>query len=254
MKESLVELQIQELMTLKELLKQAASPAKASSIGRFFKKNEPSAPLLLGVYTPQIRKIARAWLHIQEETILSLLQSHIHEERVLAILIWVMRYPKMRQSEKERILDLYLGHLQWLNQWDLVDLSAPYLLGKALPREKKASDKSSFERLSQAKKLLSSDDWFCRRVALVASLSLVREGELTIALEFCEQLALDSHDLIQKAVGWVLREVGKKDLATLESFLEKHAHHLPRTSLRYSLERMPSEKRTYYMKIKNPVS
>jgi 3-methyladenine DNA glycosylase AlkD len=241
----------QDLIRLKEALKKASSLNTASSVRRFFKSDAEGAPQLLGVYVPQIREIARSALAIEIDVSLELLHSPVHEERLLALLIWVLRYPKLSESEKEELVDLYLSQLDWVNQWDLIDISAPYLLGKTLPLLAQLDVKNrDSERLLQARALIHSNDWFRRRVPLVASLSLVRKGELDIAMEFCTSLAFDSHDLLQKAVGWVLREVGKKDLERLKAFLDLHAHLLPRTTLRYSLERMLPQEKIHYMDFK----
>ena len=159
----------------------------------------------------------------------------------MALLILAWRYSSSSSSmEKEKIAKFYLEHIKQVNNWDLVDLSAPNILGAHLV------DRD--DRRRPLYRLAGSENVWERRIAIVATLHFIRNGDFSDTLKIAEMLLQDRHDLIHKAVGWMLREVGKRDVAAEEAFLEKHCSVMPRTMLRYAIERLPESKRRRYRK------
>lgn len=215
-----------------------ASPEKARVLMRFFKTGKGQygeGDVFAGVMVPECRKIARRYSHIPLEELEQHLKSHIHEERLIAFLILVEQYK--RSSEKEKIIQFYLHNLQRANNWDLVDLTAPKLLGNYL-LERNASLLS---------KLAQSDNLWERRVAIISTLAFIRESKFEHTLKLVELLMHDKHDLIHKACGWALREIGKKNEKCLETFLKMHYKNMPRTMLRYAIEKFDKERRKKYL-------
>jgi 3-methyladenine DNA glycosylase AlkD len=171
------------------------------------------------------------------------LYSRIHEERLVALLILAWRYSSSASSsreEKEEIVKFYLDHIKQVNNWDLVDLSAPAILGAHLVDSR--DDRRLLYRLAKSKNVWE------RRIAIVATHHFIRNHDFSDTLKIAEILLHDRHDLIHKAAGWMLREVGKRDAAAAEAFLEKHCNVMPRTMLRYAIERLPENKRRRYKK------
>jgi 3-methyladenine DNA glycosylase AlkD len=187
----------------------------------------------LGVSVPQSRKIAKKHQAVDLDAVKVLVHSDIHEERLVGLLILVHKY----DSGDEGIVDFYLENLKHVNNWDLVDLSAPCILGAAL------ADKDR----SLLFKLARSDCLWEKRIAIVATLYFIRRNEFEETIGIAELLLHDRHDLIHKAVGWMLREVGKRDVAVLEKFLSRHHQEMPRTMLRYAIERLPEKKKKFFM-------
>ena len=168
-----------------------------------------------------------------------LLKSNIHEFRLTSVLILVLKYKKEDFDGKKEIVDFYLGHMKNINNWDLVDSSAPYILGDFLLDK----DKSILYRLA------ISDDLWERRTSILSTFAFIKNNKFEDALNIAQILLFDKHDLIHKAVGWMLREIGKRDERTEEEFLEKHYRKMPRTMLRYSIEKFDSDKRNFYWEI-----
>jgi 3-methyladenine DNA glycosylase AlkD len=166
-----------------------------------------------------------------------LLKSEWHEERLVALLHWVQAHSRADDATRVAIHGAYLKHLRWVNNWDLVDSSAEYLVGPHLPR-------GGGPLLTR---LVSSSSLWERRVAMIATFHGIRRGDFEAALRMAKRLLDDDHDLIHKAVGWMLREIGKRDLAVERAFLDEHAARMPRTALRYAIERMPEAERRNYM-------
>ena len=187
---------------------------------------------------PESRKVARKYSQIKLEEVRALLGSSVHEERLVALLILVQKYKSAPDNEKAGIARFYLDNLKGVNNWDLVDLSAPSILGSFLS----GNDRSVLYKLAK-----SSSVWE-RRIAIVSTLQFIRDGEFGDTLKIAEMLLHDDHDLIHKAAGWMLREVGKKNVSAIEAFLEKHCRSMPRTMLRYAVERFPEKKRSDYLK------
>jgi 3-methyladenine DNA glycosylase AlkD len=189
--------------------------------------------VFLGVTVPQSRKIANSYQSADLDSVRELLRSKVHEERLVALLILVGKY----DSGENGIADFYLEHLQYVNNWDLVDLTASNILGKHLDNK----DRSLLYKLAR-----SSNVWE-RRIAIVATYHFIRSNDFGSTFRIAEVLLGDSHDLIHKASGWMLREVGKRNVVLLENFLDHHYKKMPRTMLRYAIERLPERRRKFYI-------
>lgn len=219
------------------------NPHEAQNIMRFFKTDQGQygyGDKFLGIKVPQIRAIAQK--HRQSISINDLQQmllSPYHEVRLCALLIMVYLYEKTPQ--KDDILSLYLKNTTHINNWDLVDLTAPKIIGAHF-LETNAS--------SLIIKLANSSHLWEQRIAIVSQLTPVKAGKIELALELAQKYLTHKHDLIHKATGWILREIGKTNRAALFFFLEKHAADMPRTTLRYAIEKLTSDERHYFMKKK----
>jgi 3-methyladenine DNA glycosylase AlkD len=223
-------------------LQNLADPKKAVILQRFFKTGPGEygeGDVFLGIMVPQSRQVAKKYIGLPLQQVNALLGSNIHEERLVALLILVYKYAHASVKEKSDIARFYLDNLKQINNWDLVDLSAPIILGSFLME----NDRSVLYRLAK------SDNIWERRVAILATMQFIKNGEFSDTLKLARILLRDDHDLIHKAVGWMLREVGKRDLALEEAFLDKHYRVMPRTALRYAIERLPERKKRRYMKI-----
>lgn len=172
------------------------------------------------------------------EDIQTLLDSEIHEERLAALMILTLRFPKADEAEKEAIINIYLKNTKRINNWDLVDLSADRILGAYLFDKEK----------NMPEKLALSDNLWERRIAVMSTFHFIKNNQFDYTLKICRLLINDDHDLIHKAVGWMLREIGKRNLETEEKFLRMHYKKMPRTMLRYAIERFPEKKRLAYLK------
>jgi len=219
-----------------------AGPAKAASSLRFFKTGPGeygAGDEFLGLTVPEIRSLAPQSDSLVEADVLTLLRSNWHEERLLALLIWVRRFVKAKKDEllRERIVDLYLANTKWINNWDLVDSSAPQLLGAWLLRR----DRSVLQTLAKSKSLWE------QRIAVLATQAFIRAGEFDDTVQLCEGFLDHPHDLMHKACGWMLREAGKRDEAVLLAFLDQRAAKMPRTMLRYAIEKLEPAVRKSYM-------
>jgi 3-methyladenine DNA glycosylase AlkD len=224
-------------------LKSMADPDKAAILQRFFKTGPghySEGDIFIGVMVPQSRKIAKKFIQLPLEEVNTLLYSRIHEERLVALLILVWRYRLSSSEEKEEIVKFYLDHIKQVNNWDLVDLSAPNIIGVHLLVDNR--DRTLLYRLAR------SENVWERRIAIVATHYFIRKGYFSDTLKIAEMLLQDRHDLIHKAAGWMLREVGKRDAVTEEEFLEKYSGVMPRTMLRYAIERLPESKKRHYKK------
>jgi 3-methyladenine DNA glycosylase AlkD len=227
-------------------LKSMADPYKAAILQRYFKTGlgqYGEGDIFIGVTVPQSRKVAKKFSQLHLVEVKMLLYSHIHEERLVALLILVWRYSSALSSreEKEEIVKFYLDNIKQVNNWDLVDLSAPNILGAHLINR----DRRLLYRLAR------SENVWERRIAILATYHFIRNGDFSDTLKIAEMLLQDRHDLIHKAAGWMLREVGKRDVASEEVFLDKHRSVMPRTMLRYAIERLPESERRRYKK--NPI-
>lgn len=213
-----------------------ADPLRASHSLRFFKTGKGEygeGDRFLGITVPVLRKTALRYRTLDLDDIGRLLASPLHEYRLAALEILVWQYEKAGEECRERIVEFYLAHTAGVNNWDLVDASAPYIVGghvKTHPRE-------VLYRLAESPMLWE------RRMAMVSTWALIRAGETEDALRIAEMLIADGHDLIQKAVGWMLREVGRVSRPALLRFLERHYKGMPRTALRYAIEHLPPERR-----------
>lgn len=226
---------------IKADLRAHASPEKAKASAWFFKTGKGQygeGDKFLGVTVPEQRAISKKYYKdISLEDTIKLLQSPWHEERLTALFILVLQYKKGEPDQKKLIASYYHKQRAWVNNWDLVDSSASYILGDYLINHSRAV----LYRLAASKSVWD------RRIAIISTFAFVARGELEDSIKIAELLLNDKHDLIQKAVGWVLREVGKKDKQELITFLDKHAKVMPRTMLRYSLERLSLAEKQHYM-------
>ena len=226
-------------MGIKEDLLKLGDPEKAKILLRFFKTGKGEygeGDRFLGVSLPNQRLVAKRYAHVSLAELQSLLSSKTHEFRLTALIILVHKYKKA--EDKKPVVDFYLKNVRQVNNWDLVDLSAPNILGKHLLDKKR----------DLLYKMAASDNIWGRRIAIISTLEFIRNDEFADTLKISETLLKDKHDLIHKAVGWMLREVGKRDVAVLEAFLNKHCKVMPRTMLRYSLEKFDPKKREFYMR------
>jgi 3-methyladenine DNA glycosylase AlkD len=210
-----------------------AAPAKAASSLRFFKTGPGEygeGDEFLGLTVPEIRSLVPQSDDLSEADVLTLLHSEWHEERLMALLIWVRRFVKAKKDEllRERIVDLYLANTKWINNWDLVDSSAPQLLGAWLLKR----DRSVLQTLAKSKNLWE------QRIAVLATQAFIRAGEFDDTVQLCEGFLDHPHDLMHKACGWMRREAGKRDEPVLLAFLDQRAAKMPRTVLRYAIEKL----------------
>jgi 3-methyladenine DNA glycosylase AlkD len=226
-------------------LKQKGSKKKAQKSAYFFKTGKGEygeGDRFWGVTVPEERIIAKANRDLKFTEIEKLLKHPFHEARLTGLFILVYKYEKTDDKPKKKIYNFYIRNLKAVNNWDLVDTTAPQIIGDYLERNKK--EKKILYKLSESKNLWE------RRIAIVSTWYFIRKNDFTDTLKISEKLLKDKEDLIHKAVGWMLREVGKRNEKTLLKFLDKHVKRMPRTALRYSLERLSENKRKYYMSVK----
>jgi 3-methyladenine DNA glycosylase AlkD len=222
-------------------LREAADPKKAADLRWFFKTGPGEygeGDVFIGVVTPTMRRIAKEFRDLPLAEVKRLLRSPVHEERSLALMILVGRFQRGDERKRERIFNFYMRHLKQVNNWDLVDGSAPYISGPWLLEH----DKAILYKLARSPRLWD------RRVAMLSAFHFIRCGEFGDALKIAGILVADREDLMHKAVGWMLREIGKRDRDMEETFLKKHYRTMPRTMLRYAIERFPEDLRRSYMK------
>ena len=224
---------------LRKDLYEHSSKDKAKILQGFFKTKRGQygeGDSFLGVTVPMQRKIAKSSItRITLNNIQELLDSRIHEERLVGLLILVEKY----KESPEEIYNFYLAHSKGINNWDLVDLSAPKIVGDYLLDKR---DRKILLKLARSKNLWE------KRIAIVSTWAFIRKGDFEKTLEISRMLRGDKHDLIHKAVGWMLREVGKRDKEVLEDFLEENYSKLPRTMLRYAIERFPEGERKTWLR------
>lgn len=230
------------LASLRKSLRAAARPGDAAFLQRFFKTGPgeyAEGDKFLGVRVPPVRRLVRGSDSLAEANIISLVESPYHEERLLGLLIWVRRYEKAGEPGRSAIYQAYLARTAFINNWDLVDSSAPQIVGAWLLEHPR--DRRILHNLSASGLLWD------RRIAMLATFAFIRAGEYTVATDIATRLIHDPHDLIHKAVGWMLREAGQRDLEVLRSFLETHAATMPRTALRYAIEKLPPAERAQWL-------
>ena len=224
-------------------LREKSIPEKAAFFPKFFKAfpgGYGEGDLFLGVKVPDQRKIAKQFFkEISLKELSELVQNPYHEMRLTGLMALVYRYEKCKtEEEKEKLVDFYLAHLDYVNNWDLVDTSCHHILGAYyLKREK-----SLFYELA------NSGHLWRQRVAMISSYHWIKRGDFKDALALAEQLKNHPHDLMHKAVGWMLREIGNQDFDVEMGFLKKHYQSLPRTALRYAIEKFPEELRQDFLK------
>ena len=225
-------------------LQSAADPQKAAGQLRFFKTNTGeygAGDQLLGVAVPRLRTISNEfWKKASFDNLTALLGEKTHEYRMVALFILVLQYQKSKNPDKHgQIARFYLDHLDGVNNWDLVDSSAHYILGPWLLEH--PEERSVLERLA-----ISGDLWR-ERVSVMTTFAFIKAGEYNPTLHLAERFLGHPHDLIHKAIGWMLREIGNRDLKTEEAFLKQHYRSMPRTMLRYAIEKFPENLRQAYL-------
>lgn len=222
-------------------LRSMANPEKARFLQRFFKTGPgqyAEGDVFLGLVAPLTRSIAKANKQTPLEELRLLIRSEYHEARLCALLIAVEQFKKAGPGQQKALFDFYLAHTSWINNWDLVDVTCPHLVGAYL------LDKSREPLYTLAQSSLLWD----QRIAMVSTVAFIRRREYADTLVLAGHFLSHTHDLMHKAVGWMLREVGKKDRDTLTAFLEEHLSEMPRTALRYAIEHYPEPQRKAFLK------
>ncbi len=229
-------------MTLQKKFRQLASEEFAEQYQRFFKTGKGEygyGDVFLGIRTPAIRAFVKENRDISLSLAKKCIASRFHEERMLGLLILVDKYARSRdESEKDKIYELYVDNFKYVNNWDLVDVTCPHVVGKHLFEK----DRSPLYQWAL------SDHLWTRRIAIVSNWWFIRNNDVSDVFEISKILLKDEHDLIHKAVGWMLREAGKKDMKKTEAFMKRHYSSMPRTMLRYAIERYPETKRKKYLR------
>jgi 3-methyladenine DNA glycosylase AlkD len=220
----------------------ALGDKKHAAVSQRFFKTEPGeygeGDIFIGIKVPVLRKLAKEYLDLALKDTRKILRSKYHEVRLLALLIMVGQFSRGDEKKKKSIYELYLKNTRYINNWDLVDLSAYHIVGPYL------MDKSR-EPLFE---LANSGSLWERRIAIMSTFYFIKNNEFTDTLEIAGILLSDAEDLIHKAVGWMLREIGKRQLKTEEAFLKRNYKIMPRTMLRYAIEKFPEPKRKRYLK------
>jgi 3-methyladenine DNA glycosylase AlkD len=226
---------------LKQEFTRAANPKRARDLAWFFKTGKGEygeGDKFIGITVPVQRAIAKKFRHLDLADVEKLLESRVHEHRSVGLMILVAQYEAGDTATKQKVFDFYLHHTRCVNNWDLVDGSAPYIVGKHLA--------SRSRRVLY--RLAKSPDLWERRIAMVATAAFIRSGDLKDAFAIATRLLDDKHDLIHKATGWMLREAGKQSRAKLVRFLKRNYSRMPRTALRYAIEHLPAAQRKKALK------
>lgn len=222
-------------------LKELGDPERADHSRRYFKTGKGEygeGDIFLGIRVPEVRSCARRFRETSLEDVLELLKSPYHEARLLSLFMLVARYSKAGDAEKSTIYQAYLDNTRYVNNWDLVDSSASYIVGDYLLER----NRKILYRLARSKSLWE------RRISIISTSRFIRDDDFSDTLAISELLLHDREDLIHKAAGWMLREVGNRDMAVEEAFLARHYREMPRTMLRYAIEKFPEKKRQAYLK------
>ncbi len=227
--------------SLRKELQKKANKKKAKLLQGFFKTGKGEygeGDLFLGITVPEVRKIAKRFKGLELAETSDLMGSKFHEERQACLFILVEKFSRGDEKEKKEIFDFYIQNRKGVNNWDLIDLTAPRIVGAWLD----GKDKSLLYKFARSKNIWE------RRIAVLATFYYIQRGDCADALQIAEILKNDRHDLIQKAVGWMLREVGKRcGKSREEAFLKKYYQIMPRTMLRYAIERFPGKERQKYL-------
>ena len=226
--------------SISKRLKKMGNKERAAISQRFFKTGPGEygeGDIFIGIKVPVLRKLAKEYMNLSLKDVQIILRSNYHEERLLSLLILVDQFSKGDQKKKKSIYELYLKSTRFINNWDLVDLSAHLIAGPYL------MDKSR----APLYELARSDLLWERRIAVMSTFHYIKHDEFSDTLKIAGMLLSDKEDLIHKAVGWMLREIGKRRLQSEEIFLKKHYQKMPRTMLRYAIEKFPEPKRKSYL-------
>ena len=231
---------------IKRELSQLKYPDKAKNLSWFFKTGKGQygeGDIFLGIPVPEQRKVAKKYVDLPLDDLQELLNSKIHEHRFTALVILISKYRKAEESGKKNIFNFILRNTENINNWDLVELSAPRIVGDYLLNRER----------SILYKLARSNSLWERRISILSAFAFIDENDFEDALNISELLLHDEHSLIHKAVGWALREIGKRDQSVEESFLAEHYLHMPGTMLRYAIEKFEEKKRKRYLNKKTAV-
>jgi 3-methyladenine DNA glycosylase AlkD len=229
-----------ELNSFLQEFKQLANPAKNKMMQRFFKTEKGQyghGDVFLGITVPLQRKLAKKYSGLSLFDLQKLLKSKVHEHRLTALIILVRQFQKASQVEKEQIFKFYLANAKRINNWDLVDSSAPQIVGRYLLDKNK----------SILYLLAKSENLWEKRIAILSTQAFIRAGKFEDTFKIAKILMADNHDLIHKAVGWMIREVGNKSLVAEEKFLKRNYKKFHRTALRYAIEKFPEVRRKKYL-------
>ncbi|MFA5953828.1 MAG: DNA alkylation repair protein [Candidatus Pacearchaeota archaeon] len=222
-------------------IKSHENPEKAKIFQRFFKTGKGEygeGDVFIGLTVPISRSIAKKYSNLNLSKIQELLKNKIHEYRLIGLLILNYKFEKADEKNKEEIFNFYLKNTKYINNWDLVDLTASRIVGRFLFEK----DKKTLY------KLVHSENLWEKRISIISTLYFISKNEFQEALAISELLLKDKHDLIHKAVGWMLREIGKRNKEVLVKFLNQHYNQIPRTTLRYSIEKFPEVERKKWLK------
>lgn len=230
------------LQQVREALHMWADPEDALFLQRFFKTGPgeyAEGDVFIGVRVPKTRSVAKQFADLPLELTFEFIKSPVHEERLLGLVILTHKMKKAdSESSKKEIFEAYLKHSKWINNWDLVDVTAEHIPGRYL-----------FDKSREPLYQLAESDWLWdRRIAIISTFYFIRRGDYSDTLKLAEILLHDRHDLMHKAVGWMLREVGKRDQQVEETFIRTYHSVMPRTMLRYAIERFPVSLRQMYLK------
>lgn len=229
-----------QLDVIRTTCRDLADTKRAADCQRYFKTGPgeyAEGDIFLGVSVPVIRSLARQFIDTPHDIVIELLHSKYHEERLLALIMWTLQFEKSSSDQQQRIYEAYLANTKWINNWDLVDLSAYKIVGLWLFDR----DKTKLFELAR-----SSDLWE-RRIAIISTMFFIRKNRFDETISIADILIDDPEDLIQKAVGWLLREIGKRDLNTLTTYLKPRYRSMPRTMLRYAIEKFDNPLRKKYL-------
>ena len=229
---------------VKSQLLKLGDPVRAVHSLRFFKTGKGQygeGDKFIGCTVPQTRSVAAKYSKLPLEDVANLLKDEIHECRLCALVILTNKYSKANELDRFEILNFYISHTKYINNWDLVDISAHKIVGEWF---KNREDRSLIYQLADSNLLWD------QRIAIVSTFTLIRNNDFNDILSLSEKFLSHKHDLIHKACGWMLREVGKRDEVVLTYFLDQFAHQMPRTMLRYSIEKFDEELRKHYLNIK----
>jgi 3-methyladenine DNA glycosylase AlkD len=228
-------------LEIKTRLKKLASPDKTKILQRFFKTGPGQygeGDIFHGITVPVLRALTKEYDGITLNEVLSLLSSGVHEERLIALLLLVRAFTRGDAGLQKKIYKSYLQNTQYINNWDLIDLTAPQIVGAYLTTKNR----------KPLYILAGSRDLWQRRISIISTFTFIKQHDFTDTLAISEKLLNDKHDLIHKSVGWMLRETGKRNIETEELFLQQHYKKMPRTMLRYAIERFPEGKRKKYLR------
>jgi 3-methyladenine DNA glycosylase AlkD len=227
-------------LSIEQKIRKLGNRSVAAQSARFFKTGKGEygeGDLFLGIRVPVIRKLVKKYQNLNCTDISELMKSPYHEIRLFSVLALVDKFAKGDEKMQKQIFQLYLKNLSFVNNWDIVDSSASYIVGAYLIDK----DRSQLYSLANSKIL------WRRRVAIMATFHFIKNNQFNDCLKLCEVLLDDKEDLIHKATGWMLREIGNRSLETEEIFLKKYYHKMPRTMLRYAIEKFPEKKRKAYL-------